>query len=112
MQIASDTVGSTYVVGVVPTPKVGAVLTLKFDVASTLEGDTSFVCSRVHLFYVGMWCSVRTLVNELKILQWFLFSIALTGAILLNISRRSAATMIVWLSSEIVGMRVCVGNSF
>ena len=112
MQIASDTVGSTYVVGVVPTPEVGAVFTLIFDVASTLEGDTSSVRSRVHLFYVSMWYSVRTLVSELKILQWFIFSIVLTGAILLNISRRSAATMIVWSSSEIVGMRACVGNSF
>ena len=111
VRIASSAVGSTDAVGVLPTLKIGVVFTLEFNVASTLGGGTSSICSGTHLFCLGVWRLVRTLVSELKILKWFLISIALTGTIILNILRRSAAAMIVWLSSEIVGMRSWVRNS-
>ena len=109
VRIASGAVGLADVVGVPPTLEFGTGFTLEFDVGSTLEGGTSSSRAGVHLFCLGVWCSERTRVSECKILQWFLFSIALTGTISLNISRRSVAAMIVRSSSEIDGMRACVG---
>ena len=103
MRIVYGAVGSTDVVGVSPIPKVGIVSTLKVDTGSTLEGSMYSICSDVHLFYLSVWCSIRTLVSELNILQWFFISIALTSTISLNISRRSVAAMIVWSHLEIVG---------
>ena len=109
MPIAYGAVGSADVVGVTPTLEFDIVFTLEFDAGSTLEGGTSSSRSGVHLFRLCVWCSERTQVSERKILQWFLFSIALTSTISLNISRRSVAAMIVRSSSEIDGMRACVG---
>ena len=111
VQMAFSAVGSTDVVDVSLTLEVGAVSTLKVDTGSILEGGTSSIRLGVHLFWLGVWCSERTRVNERKILQWFLFSFTLNGTISLNISRRSVAAMIVWSSSEIGGMRACVGNN-
>ena len=95
--MASGAVRSVDVVGVTPTFEFGTGFTLQFDAGSTLEGGTSSSRSGVHLFRVGVLCSERTRVSERTILQWFLFSIALTGTISLNISRRFVAAMIVWL---------------
>lgn len=112
VQMASGAVGSADVVGVTPTLEFGIGLTLEFDAGSILvQGGTSSSRSGVHLFRPGVWCSERTRVSERKILQWFIFSIALTGTISLDISRRSVAVMIVWSSSEIDGTRACVGNN-
>ena len=110
VRIASGAVGSVDVVGGTFTLEFGA-FTLEFDAGPTLEGDTASSRSGVHLFCLGVWFSERTLVSERKILQWFRFSIALTGTICLNISRRSVAATIVWSASEMDGMRACVGNN-
>ena len=67
VRMAYGAVGSTYVVGLLPT--------LEFDAGSTLdlEGGMLTVCSGIHLSYLGVWCSVITLVSERVILQWFHF---------------------------------------
>ena len=80
--MAYGNVGSADVVGVTPTLEFGVAFTLEFDAGSTLKGGTSSSCSGVHLFRLGVWCSERTPVSEHRILQWFRFSIALTGTIL------------------------------
>ena len=110
VRTASGAVGLVDVVGETFTLEFG-VFTLEFDAGPTLEGGTASSRSGVHLFCLGVWFSERTLVSERKILQWFRFSIALTGTICLNISRRSVAAMIVWSASEMDGMRACVGNN-
>ena len=89
---------------VTPTLEFSIVLTLEFDTGSTFEGGTFSIRLGAHLLRLGVWCSQRILVSERNILQWFFFSIALTGMICLNISRRSMATMIVWSSVKIDGM--------
>ena len=95
MRMASGAVGSTDMVSVVRTLEVGIVFILQFDAVSVLEGGTSFIRAGVYLFRLSLWCLVRTLASELKILQRFLFSITLTGTIFLNISRGSVSAMIV-----------------
>ena len=55
------------------TDVVGLLPALKFDAGSTLKGGTYSICSGTHLFCLGDWCSVRILVSENTILQWFYF---------------------------------------
>ena len=73
VRMASGAVGSTDVVGVLPTLEVRDISTLEDDAGSTLEGGMHSICSGIHLFRLGVWCSVRTLVNKRKIMQWFCF---------------------------------------
>ena len=105
VRMASGDVGSADVVSVMPTLEFGVAFTLNFDAGFTREGDTSSICSGVHLFRRGVWRSERTLVSERKIFYVALFFNLLTGAICSNISRRSVAAMTVWSSMEVYGMR-------
>ena len=73
--MTSGAVGSTDVVGVLPTLEICVVPTLKFDDGFTLEGGVSLIRSGIHLFRLDVWCSVRTPVNEQNKLQWFIFQL-------------------------------------
>ena len=53
--MASGAVGSTDVVGVLPTLEVGVAFTLKFDGGSTLNGGMSSIRLGVHLFCLRAW---------------------------------------------------------
>ena len=110
--MASGNNWSIDVVGVLSTLDIGAASNRKYNAGSTFEGGMVSICLGINLFYPGVWCSISTLVSKRNILQRFCFWLAVTGTILLNISRRSVAAMIVWSPSEFVGVVECYRNSF